>query len=88
MVEPSTTDDIIEGLTLGADIIYRSSSMLIIGGLYYWIPSLAAIRVCLKPHEILNVGHIVYDVARLSYLIGRGLIHRLVKIKDYMLALP
>ena len=87
MVEPDKTSDLLEAVTLGADLVTRTSSIIVIGGLFYLVPSIAMLRLALKPHEIINLGHITYDVAKLSYLIGKGIIRKLVQVKNCILAL-
>lgn len=89
MVEKAgvSNNEIIEALTLGADIAYRGSSLIVVGGVFYFVPCLAALRLCLKPHEVINLGHIAYDVCKLSYLIGKGVICKLIQVKNCILAL-
>ena len=70
--------DLLQGIALTADLAERGASMIVIGGLFYFVPSIAALRLILKPHEILNLGHMAYDVTKLSFLIGKGVICRLV----------
>ena len=72
---------------MGADIVWRGSSLIIVSGMFYYVPSIAAIRILAKPHEMLTVGHVAYDVCKLSYLIGKGVIYKLIQVKDCMLAL-
>ena len=83
----TASNDIIEAISLGADIVWRGSSLVIVGGIFYYVPSIAAIRILAKPHEMLTVGHVAYDVCKLSYLIGKGVIYKLIQVKDCMLAL-
>ena len=79
--------DLIEAISLGADIAWRSSSLIVISGMFYFVPSVAAMRLLVKPHEVINVGHVAYDMCKLSYLLGKGVIYRLIQVKDCILAL-
>ena len=74
-------------MTLGADIVSRTSSLIVIGGLFYFVPSVAMLKLCMKPHEVASMGHIAYDVCKLSYLIGKGVIRKLIQVKNCILAL-
>lgn len=55
--------------------------------MFYFVPSIAAIRLLAKPHEVVSMGHIAVDVCKLSYLIGKNVILRLFQVKDCVLAL-
>ena len=81
------TSDFKEAIALGLDMVERCSSMMMIGGMFYFVPSVAAIRVLLKPHDLINIGHIVYDVGKLTYLIGKGVICKLIQVKNCIIAL-
>ena len=70
--------EFVEVVSLTADIALRGSSMIVIGGMFYFVPSIAALRLCLRPHEVYNMGLMAYDVCKLSFLIGKGVICRLI----------
>ena len=61
--------------------------MIVISGMFYFIPSVAAVRLLLAPHEIKSACYIAFDFAKLSYLIGKGVICKLVQIKNCILAI-
>ena len=48
---------------------------------------MAALRLLTKPHDVINIGHIAYDVCKLSYLVGKGVLRKVVQVKDCILAL-
>ena len=81
------TSNFKEAICLGLDIVERGSSMMLIGGMFYLVPNIAALRLLLKPHDLINFGHLVYDVGKLAYLIGKGVICKLIQVKNCILAL-
>ena len=82
-----------EGVELTKDIVERSSAIgniIIINGLFYLHPHFALAHLTLNPQTIVDfveTGLIVYDVCKLSCLIAKGTIRRIVKVKDCILAL-
>mmetsp|Transcript_27152 Transcript_27152/g.33757 ORF Transcript_27152/g.33757 Transcript_27152/m.33757 type:complete len:109 (+) Transcript_27152:117-443(+) len=76
-----------EGVHLVMDAVERASSLIIINGLFYYVPCLAMLRLLAKPHDVVNMGYLTYDVCKLSYLIGRGVLRRLVQVSNCIMAL-
>lgn len=79
--------DLKEGVKLALDFIERGSSLIIIGGICYYVPVLAVLKLATRPHDVVNMGYMAYDLAKLTYLIGKGVICKLIQVKDSVLAI-
>ena len=70
--------DLKEGLRLVVDFVHRGASLIVIGGIFYFVPALAMLKLATRPHDVLNMAHMTYDAAKLAYFITKGVIYKLI----------
>ena len=45
------------------------------------------LKLLTAPHHIVEMGHVTYDVCKLSFLITKGIIRKLIQVKECLIAL-